>query len=144
LHTAASVSSAAVTASVSAPYDSSAIASASSSTTTVSSTAHDPAAVASAPDATASISATAGDPAAVTATTDATATVAAATATDSAAPVCGDGGCVPDEWSCYDRVLGRDARECGRALLQQRWLLWRIYLRDEQRRHAFCDWYRRL
>jgi hypothetical protein len=85
LHTAASVSSAAVTASVSAPYDSSAIASASSSTTTVSSTAH--------------------DPAAVTATTDATATVAAATATDPASPIRGDGGCVPGKQSGYGGLL---------------------------------------
>jgi hypothetical protein len=91
LHTAASVSSAAVTASVSAPYDSSAIASASSSTTTVSSTAHDPAAVASAPDATSSISATASDP--------------AATATDSASPIRGDGGCVPGKQSGYGGLL---------------------------------------
>ena len=105
LHTAASVSSAAVTASVSAPYDSPAIASASSSTTTVSATAYDPAAVASAPDATSSISATAGDPAAVTATTDATATVAAATATDSASPIRGDGGCVPGKQSGYGGLL---------------------------------------
>ena len=65
----------------------------------------------------AAFAAAAVEPAAFAASADASAPDAAAAATDSAAPVRGDCGRVPDEWSCDDRVLGRDDRSgCGALL----------------------------